>query len=146
MHPINESAASFKWLTKSLGTGDTSSGCNRSWQRVRDQMRGLSQSIMSSQDWISDFWICKTANASVIGLGFTGFGVCVFIYVLGVYFFLGSIPGIRRPTDALHGISYLDAYLPILMAFSLCMSTINVLPRSTIDPATLTSRSASKPD
>jgi len=41
---------------------------------------------------------------------------------------LGTIPGIRRPATSLHGISYLDAYLPILMAFSLCMSTINILP------------------
>lgn len=41
---------------------------------------------------------------------------------------LGTIPGIREPAAVLHGISYLDAYLPILMAFSLCMSTINLLP------------------
>jgi ABC-2 type transport system permease protein len=41
---------------------------------------------------------------------------------------LGSVPAIRQPTKVLHGISYLDAYLPILMMFSLCMSTVNILP------------------
>jgi ABC-2 type transport system permease protein len=41
---------------------------------------------------------------------------------------LGSIPAIGEPSKSLHGSSYLDAYLPILMIFSLCMSTINILP------------------
>ena len=41
---------------------------------------------------------------------------------------LGTIPQIKEPSSALHGISYLDAYLPILMAFSLCMSMVNLLP------------------
>lgn len=41
---------------------------------------------------------------------------------------LGSIHGVRQPSKSLHGISYLDAYLPILMMFSLCMSTVNILP------------------
>jgi ABC-2 type transport system permease protein len=41
---------------------------------------------------------------------------------------LGSVPAIRQPTKVLHGISYLDAYLPILMMFSLCMATVNILP------------------
>jgi ABC-2 type transport system permease protein len=41
---------------------------------------------------------------------------------------LGSVAEIRKPVTVLHGISYLDAYLPILMIFSLCMSTVNLLP------------------
>lgn len=41
---------------------------------------------------------------------------------------LGSILAIREDTPTLHGISYLDAYLPILMGFSLCMSAVNLLP------------------
>ena len=68
MDPTNESAASFRWLIQSLGVADTSSPCRRSWQHVCDRMRGISQSIVSLQDWISDFWICKTANASELGV------------------------------------------------------------------------------
>jgi ABC-2 type transport system permease protein len=41
---------------------------------------------------------------------------------------LGSIASIRQPTKDLHGISYLSAYLPILMIFSLCMASVNLLP------------------
>lgn len=41
---------------------------------------------------------------------------------------LGTIPGATEPAKTLHGISYLDAYLPILMMFSLCMSTVNLMP------------------
>jgi hypothetical protein len=69
MHRTNEAVTSFRWLIQNLGARDASSRISRSWQRVRNQMRGTVQSFTSSQDWISDFWICKTANASVIGLG-----------------------------------------------------------------------------
>jgi len=41
---------------------------------------------------------------------------------------LGSIPATRHATKALGGSSYLDAYLPILMIFSLCMSAVNLQP------------------
>jgi ABC-2 type transport system permease protein len=41
---------------------------------------------------------------------------------------LGAIPATRRPAGILHGISYLDAYLPILMCFALFMSSANFLP------------------
>jgi ABC-2 type transport system permease protein len=41
---------------------------------------------------------------------------------------LATIPGIRADSKDLHGISYLDAYLPILMMFSLCMAAVNLLP------------------
>ena len=41
---------------------------------------------------------------------------------------IGNIHAIRQPAKELHGISYLDAYLPILMIFSLCMATVNLLP------------------
>jgi ABC-2 type transport system permease protein len=41
---------------------------------------------------------------------------------------LGSIPAVKHASKDLHGISYLDAYLPILMMFSLCMSSVNLLP------------------
>lgn len=37
--------------------------------RFRDPLNKAGRFITSSQDWISDFWICKNANASVIGLG-----------------------------------------------------------------------------
>jgi ABC-2 type transport system permease protein len=41
---------------------------------------------------------------------------------------LGCIPAVRQPNKDLNGDSYLGAYLPILMAFSLVMSAINLLP------------------
>jgi len=41
---------------------------------------------------------------------------------------IGSVHSLRRPSASLHGISYLDAYLPILMIFSLCMAAVNLLP------------------
>jgi ABC-2 type transport system permease protein len=41
---------------------------------------------------------------------------------------LGVLPATSRDTKLLHGISYLDAYLPILMTFSLCMCAVNFLP------------------
>ena len=41
---------------------------------------------------------------------------------------IGNIQAVRAPAKELHGISYLDAYLPILMIFSLCMATVNLLP------------------
>ena len=41
---------------------------------------------------------------------------------------VGSIKTLRQPAKELHGISYLSAYLPILMIFSLCMATVNLLP------------------
>jgi ABC-2 type transport system permease protein len=41
---------------------------------------------------------------------------------------LGNIPALSEPAKELHGQSYLAAYLPILMIFSLCISTVNLLP------------------
>jgi ABC-2 type transport system permease protein len=41
---------------------------------------------------------------------------------------IALIPAVRARSAELGGISYLDAYLPILMIFSLCMSTVNLLP------------------
>jgi ABC-2 type transport system permease protein len=41
---------------------------------------------------------------------------------------VGAIPAARQPAKALHGMSYLDAYLPILMMFALCMAAVNLLP------------------
>lgn len=41
---------------------------------------------------------------------------------------IGQFHGVREPSRQLGGISYLDAYLPILMIFSLCMATVNLLP------------------
>lgn len=40
---------------------------------------------------------------------------------------LGVVPGTSRPAKSLDGTSYLDAYLPILMMFTLLMSGINLL-------------------
>ena len=41
---------------------------------------------------------------------------------------LGFVPGLREASADLGGDSYLAAYLPILMAFSLVMSAVNLLP------------------
>lgn len=41
---------------------------------------------------------------------------------------VGSIRTLRQPSTTLHGVSYLDAYLPILMIFVLCMVAVNLLP------------------
>jgi ABC-2 type transport system permease protein len=41
---------------------------------------------------------------------------------------LGVVPATSQDTKFLHGTSYLDAYLPILMTFSLCMCAVNFLP------------------
>ena len=41
---------------------------------------------------------------------------------------LGFVPGSRDGTPDLGGASYLSAYLPILMAFSVTMSAVNLLP------------------
>jgi ABC-2 type transport system permease protein len=41
---------------------------------------------------------------------------------------LGCFHRLREPSADLDGLSYLAAYLPILMAFSLCMSAVNLLP------------------
>jgi ABC-2 type transport system permease protein len=41
---------------------------------------------------------------------------------------LASVPALRKDDATLHGLSYLQAYLPILMGFSLCMSAVNLLP------------------
>ncbi len=41
---------------------------------------------------------------------------------------IGNIHALLTPDKDLHGISYLSAYLPILMIFSICMSTVNLLP------------------
>ncbi len=43
---------------------------------------------------------------------------------------VGAIPASRKPSADLHGISYLAAYLPILMMFALCMAAVNLLPPS----------------
>lgn len=41
---------------------------------------------------------------------------------------LAVLPATTRPAKALHGISYLDAYLPIVMMFCLVLAAINLLP------------------
>jgi ABC-2 type transport system permease protein len=41
---------------------------------------------------------------------------------------LGLIPDVRTPAAGLHGQSYFAAYLPILMAFALCMWAVNLMP------------------
>jgi ABC-2 type transport system permease protein len=40
----------------------------------------------------------------------------------------GSIPAFRQPSGQLGGLTYLDAYVPILMAFVLAMLALNALP------------------
>ncbi|MEO7859099.1 MAG: hypothetical protein ABIU05_01445 [Nitrospirales bacterium] len=66
----NESAVSFRWLKKKLGLDvEAPSRCSTSWQQIRDSMRATTESIHSRQDWISDFWICKTACISPAGIG-----------------------------------------------------------------------------
>lgn len=44
------------------------------------------------------------------------------------FIILGFIPGLREASKDLDGDTYLSAYLPILMAFSLVMSAVNLLP------------------
>jgi ABC-2 type transport system permease protein len=44
------------------------------------------------------------------------------------FLILGNIPAVGQGTDDLDGASYLSAYLPILMTFSLVMSAVNLLP------------------
>lgn len=76
---FNESAASFKWLMDNLGLGaaagkspslgEGDSRCSNSWRQVRDSMRATTQIVSSTQDWISDFWICKTADINPLGSG-----------------------------------------------------------------------------
>lgn len=41
---------------------------------------------------------------------------------------MGSFRSVRGPSKQLHGISYLDAYLPILMIFVLCIVAVTLLP------------------
>lgn len=67
MAASNESACSYRWLTTSLVRSGASELVDSSWQRIRGQMRTVSQSVVSTQDWISDFWICKTAAPGVTG-------------------------------------------------------------------------------
>lgn len=70
--PANESAVSYRWLTRNLGLDGGAPGrCGRSWREVRESMRSTTQTIFSTQDWVSDFWLCKTAAADSFGLGVT---------------------------------------------------------------------------
>jgi hypothetical protein len=61
----NESAISFRWLKENLGLQEVSSR----WQQVRADMRATTQIVSSTQDWMSDFWICKTADINPLGSG-----------------------------------------------------------------------------
>ena len=65
---MNESAASFKWLFESLALDSDDSPCREAWARVSQSMRATSQYFVSTQDWISDFWICKGAKSGWGGL------------------------------------------------------------------------------
>lgn len=67
---VNESAISYRWLADAIDLGGGSrSRCVREWEQVRSSMRATTQSFASLQDWISDFWICKTAMNSQAGVG-----------------------------------------------------------------------------
>src|SRR5258707_11791925 len=66
----NEAAISFRWLAQNLTLGGPAvSRCGRSWEEVRSSMRMTTQQFVSMQDWISDFWICKTAENGTFGSG-----------------------------------------------------------------------------
>jgi hypothetical protein len=66
---LNESANSVKWLSGRLGlAAPEASPCRRTWDRVKTAMRAESQHMMTTQDWPSDFWICKGAEPLPIGV------------------------------------------------------------------------------
>lgn len=63
-HAENESALSVRWLRQNIGlTGIGPDFCGSLWVRTRDAMRSSTQIIGSLQDWISDFWLCRNADA-----------------------------------------------------------------------------------
>ena len=69
MENSNESAVSFAWLADRLGLVTGKPGRTKAvWQGVRDQMRRTDQIFASSQDWISDFWLCKATQINPLGI------------------------------------------------------------------------------
>jgi ABC-2 type transport system permease protein len=72
------------------------------------------------------FWKLARAEA-VLLLRMPGALIWMALLPIAAAVVLGVVPGTSRPAKALGGISYLDAYLPILMMFTLLMSGINLL-------------------
>jgi ABC-2 type transport system permease protein len=73
------------------------------------------------------FWALARAEAKLFlrspaSVVWTGLMPVVALVVLSL------VPATRHATKVLHGLSYLDVYLPILMVFSLCMSAVNLQP------------------
>jgi len=61
----NESAISFNWLKEQVGLGNNSgSQTIEIWERIKKQMRNVDQVVVSLQDWVSDYWICKGAQVN----------------------------------------------------------------------------------
>lgn len=66
MTPQNESAVSFKWLKEQVILGNNpNSQAIEIWERIKKQMRNVDQVVISLQDWISDYWICKGAQVQL---------------------------------------------------------------------------------
>jgi hypothetical protein len=60
---INESAVSFNWLKQQTGLDDqVPSQTVQAWNKIVVQMRSVSQTIISTQQWVSDCWICKDSK------------------------------------------------------------------------------------
>lgn len=57
----NQSASSYNWLKKQVGLPENGA-CVDIWERIKGEMRGVTQSVVSIQDWVSDYWICKSAE------------------------------------------------------------------------------------
>jgi hypothetical protein len=70
-HPaVNESAATFKWLTATLGLDveNDASPVRSAWNGVRAGMlmsAGSGQHILQSVDWISDYWVARGAVPAI---------------------------------------------------------------------------------
>jgi|SRR5271157_3029624 len=69
---------------------------------------------------------CRLALRLPIGLGL-GLGLPILLLVI-----LGLIPGARKPSSDLGGLSYFALLYPILIAVTILMQSINMLPRNLI--------------
>jgi hypothetical protein len=62
----NESAISFNWLREQAGLDVPTGKVSATWDRIKTQMRNMDQVIVSTQDWVSDYWICKGAQIKTV--------------------------------------------------------------------------------
>ena len=63
---LNESAISFNWLEEQIDSDKVPfSNAVQTWNRIREKMRNVTQGVTSTQNWVSDFWICKRSKLSL---------------------------------------------------------------------------------